>query len=191
MKKEITNGQTNCTKTKLGFVLLIGAAAGPPRLQRPRAMRARRILAKTDGRASLLVVPSSFVNVCVLLRKTRRRRLLEDGIKVPPPSPRSGGAYNIVGGRVEVCLRRFYPRRICSDLVVVRLCSCVFELDHFDLRYSSSTAVAVLVHWFYRVLARRLPDCLLQQVMPGSGEGGAMTAASRTSLARLCVCSRC
>ena len=33
---------------------------------------------------------------------------------------------------------------------------------------------AVLVLW---VLARRLPDCLLQQVLPGSSERGAMTAA--------------
>ncbi|XBI38598.1 hypothetical protein VPH35_123570 [Triticum aestivum] len=103
------------------------------------------ILARAGGRAPLLVVSLNFVRVCVLLRKTRRWQLPEDGINVSPPSPRSDGASSIVGGRVEVCLRRIYPRWICSDLVVVRLCSCVFRLDPFDLRYSSSAAVAVLV----------------------------------------------
>ena len=78
-----------------------------------------------------------------------------------------------------------YPRWICSDLVVVRLCSCVFRLDPFDL-HSSSAAVAVLVCWFYGALARRLPDCLLQQVAPDSGDGGAMTAA-RLRLASVLV----
>ena len=134
----------------------------------------------------MLVVPLKFVRVCVLLRKTRRWRLPEDGIKVSPPSPRFGGASSIVGGRVEVCLRRIYPRWICLDLVVVRLCSCVFRLDPFDLRYSSSAAVAVLVRWSYGALARRLPDCLLQQVVPDSGEGGAMMA-TRLRLASVLV----
>ena len=58
-------------------------------------------------------------------------------------------------------------------------------MDSFDL-HSSSAAVAVLVCWFYRVLARRLPDCLLQQGLPGSGKGGAMTAA-RLRLASVLV----
>ena len=124
--------------------------------------------------------------VCILLRKARRRRLPEDGMNVSPPSPRSGGASSIVGGRVEVCLRRIYPRWICSDLVVVRLCSCVFRLDPFDLCYSSSAAVAVLVRWSYGALARRLPDFLLQQGLPDSDEGGAMTAA-RLRLASVLV----
>ena len=92
---------------------------------------------------------------------------------------------SIVGGRVEVCLRRIYPQWICSGLFVVRLCSCVFRLDPSDL-HSSSAAVAVLVRWFYGVLARRLPDCLLQQGLPGFGEGGAMTAA-RLRLASVLV----
>ena len=74
---------------------------------------------------------------------------------------------------------------ICSDLFVVRLRSCVFRLDPFDL-HSSSAAVAVLVRWFYGALARRLLDCLLQQGLPGSGEGGAMTAA-RLRLASVLV----
>ena len=99
----------------------------------------------------------NLVRVCVLLRKARRRWLPEDGIKVFPSSPRSGGASSTVGGRVEVCLWRIYFWWICSDLVVVRLRSCVFGLDLSDLRYSSSAAVAVLVRWSYGALARRLP----------------------------------
>ena len=128
----------------------------------------------------------NLVRVYVLLRKVKRRRLPEDGIKVSPPSPRSGGASSIVGGRVEVCLRQIYLWWICSDLVVVRLRSCVFGLDPSDLRYFSSAAVAVLGCWSYGALARRLPDCLLQQVVPGSGDGGAMTAA-RLRLASVLV----
>ena len=138
----------------------------------------------------MLVVPLRFVRICVLLRKTRRRRLSKDGIKVSPPSPCFGGASSIVGGHVEVCLRWIYPRWICSDLVVVRLCSCVFRLDPFDLRYSSSAAVAVLVRWSYGALARRLPDCLLQQVVPDSGEGGVMTAARLRLVSVIVVVAR-
>ena len=109
----------------------------------------------------------------------------EDGIKFSPPSPRSGGASSIVGRRVEVCLQRICLWWICSDLSVVRLRSYVFRLDSFDL-HSSSAAVAVLVRWFHGALARRLPDCLLQQCLPGSVEGGAMTAA-RLRLASVLV----
>ena len=87
---------------------------------------------------------------------------------------------------MEVCLRWIYPRWICSDLVVVRLCSCVFRLDPFDLRYSSSATVVVLVRWSYRALARRLPDCLLQQVVPDFGDGRVMTA-GRLRLASVLV----
>ena len=78
---------------------------------------------------------------------------------------------------MEVCLQRIYLWWICSDLVVVRLRSRVFGLDLFDLRYSSSAADAVLVRWSYEALARRLPDCLLQQVVPDSDDGWRMTAA--------------
>ena len=46
--------------------------------------------------------------------------------------------------------------------------------DSFDL-HSSSAAVAVLVRWFYGALARRLPDCLLQQGLLGFDEEGAKT----------------
>ena len=87
---------------------------------------------------------------------------------------------------MKVCLRRIYLWWICSDLVVVFLCSCVFGLDFSDLRYSSSAAIAVLVRWSYGTLARRLSDCLLQQVVPNSGDGGAMTAA-RLRLASVLV----
>ena len=145
-------------------------------------MEARWILAMAGGKAPLLVNFFNLARVWVLLRKTRRRRLPEDGIKVSPPSPRSGDASSIVGGRVEVCLRQIYLWWICSDLVVVRLRSCVFGLD----RYSSSATVAVLVRWSYGALARRLPDCLLQQVVPDSGDGGVMTAA-RLRLASVLV----
>ena len=91
---------------------------------------------------------------------------------------------------MEVCLRRIYPRWIWSDLVVFRLYSCAFELDPFDLRYPSSAAVVVLVCWSYEALARRLPDCLLQQVVPDSGEGGAMTAARLQFASVLVVVAR-
>ena len=127
---------------------------------------------------------------CVLFRKARRRRLPEDGIKVSPPSLRSGDASSTVGGRVEVCLRQIYLWWICSDLVVVRLRSCVFGLDPSDLHYFSSVAVAVLGCWSYGALARRLPDCLLQQVVPGSGVGGAMTARGLRLASLLVVVAR-
>ena len=149
-------------------------------------MEARWILPRAGGRAPFLVVFFNLVRVCVLLRKARRRRLPEDGIKVSPPSPRSGGASSIVGGHVKVCLRRIYLWWICSDLVVVRLRSRAFGLNLSDLRYSSSAAVAVLVRLSYGALARRLPDYLLQQVVPDSGDGGAMTAA-RLRLASVLV----
>ena len=141
------------------------------------------------GRAPFLVVFFNLVRVCVLLKKARRRQLPEDGINVSPPSPRSGDASSIIGGRVEVCLRRTYLWWICSDLFVVRLLSCVFKLDPFDL-HSSSAAVAVLVRWSYGALARRLSDCLLQQVVPDSGDEGAMTAARLRLASPLVVVAR-
>ena len=49
-----------------------------------------------------------------------------------------------------------------------------------------SCEVAVLVRWSYGALARPLPDCLLKQVVPGSDEGAAMTAA-RLRLASVLV----
>ena len=121
-----------------------------------------------------------------MVGKTRWRWLFEDGIRFSPSSPHPGGASSIIGGRVEMCLRRIYPWWIFSDLIVVRLRSCVLRLSPFVLRYSSMAAVAVLVCWSNGALARRLPDCLLQQVLPDSGEGGAMTT-TRPRLASVIV----
>ena len=130
------------------------------------------------------------LGVCILLRKTRRRRLSQDGITFSPSSPRSDGVFSIVGGHVEVCLRRIYRLWICSHLIVVRLRLCFFWLDPSDLRYSSSAVVVVLLCWSYEALARRLPNCLLQQVLPGSGKGGAMTAARLWLVSVLVVVAR-
>ena len=63
------------------------------------------------------------------------------------------------------------------DLAFVSLCSCVCRLDPSILRFSSLAAIAVMVRWSFWALARRLPDCLLQQDLPDSSEGGAMIAA--------------
>ncbi|EMS59463.1 Triose phosphate/phosphate translocator TPT, chloroplastic [Triticum urartu] len=89
-------------------------------------------------------LPTSFVvdkrlinilSVCVLLRKVRRRRLLEDGIRSSPPSPRPDSASCVVGGHVDVCLRRtawdsvgIGLCRISVDPVFVRVyTSCTFQ----------------------------------------------------------------
>ena len=97
---------------------------------------------------------------------------------------------------MEVCLRRISRdsvgaglRWICLDPVFVRLCLGVYRFDSSDL-HSSSAAVAVLVRWFYGALARRLPDCLLQQVVPDSGGGGAMTSARHRLASMLVVVAR-
>ena len=50
--------------------------------------------------------------------------------------------------------------------------------------------VAVLVHWSYGALARRLPDCLLQQGLPDSGKGGVMTAARLRLVSVIVVVAR-
>ena len=63
------------------------------------------------------------------------------------------------------------------DLAFVSMCSCVFRLDPSILLFSSSAAIVVLVRWSSWAFARRLSDCLAQQGLPGSGEGGAMMAA--------------
>ena len=152
-------------------------------------MEAERISGLAGGRAPLSYLFLSFVRVCVFLRKARRRRFSEDGIEVSPSSPRSGDVCSIIGGRVEVCLRRICLWWICSGLFVVRLRSCVFRLDPFDL-HSSSATVVVLVRWFFGALARRLFNSLLQQSLPGSGEGGAMAAACRRLASVLVVVAR-
>ena len=141
-----------------------------------RAMETEWISALSGGRAPFLDLFSSFVRDCILLRKARRRRLPEDEINVSPPSLCSGVASSTIGGRVEVRLRQICLWWICSDLFVVRLCSCVFRLDPFDL-HSLSATIAVLVCWSYGVLAQRLSDCQVQQGLSGFGERGAMIAA--------------
>ena len=82
----------------------------------------------------------------------------------------SGGS--ILGGFARIWLWFVYVR-VSSGWILL-----IYAL--------SSAAVAVLVRWFYGALARRLPDCLLQQGLFGFGEGGAMTAA-RLRLASVLV----
>ena len=52
--------------------------------------------------------------------------------------------------------------------------SCVFQLDLFDLCFSSSAAFVVVVRWFYWALACLLSDCLLQQGLHNSNQGEVM-----------------
>ena len=85
---------------------------------------------------------------------------------------------------MEVCLRRISResvggclRWIQLDPIFVRLRLCVFKLNPSDLLFSSSATVVVLVRWSHVALARRISDCLLQQVLPSSSDGGVMTAA--------------
>jgi hypothetical protein len=78
---------------------------------------------------------------------------------------------------VESCVRR-----ISWDLVGLRDRLCGLRSVSSDLRFSSSEMVATLVRRSFGALARRLPVCLLQQALlrqalPGSGDGGARTAA--------------
>ena len=148
------------------------------------AMEAWWIPALAGGRAPFFHTLLSFVRVCVLLREARRRRLSADEIRFSPPCPRSDSVSSIIGGRMKVCLQWILRdsvgvclRWIHVDLVFVRLCSCVYILDPSDLRFSSTATDVVLVRWSYGALARRLPDCLLQQGLPGFDEVGAKTAA--------------
>ena len=128
------------------------------------AMEVWRITPPAGGRDPVLVL----VRFNVLVRVVWRWRCPLVGIMSPAFYPRLDGVSSIVGGRVEVCLRRISRDLVggClwwirSDPVFVRLCSCVFRLDPSDLKFSSSAAVAVLGRWSYGTLARRLPDCLL------------------------------
>ncbi len=75
-------------------------------------------------------------------QEARGRQLLGDEIGFSPSNSRLGGVSSIAGGQVKVCLQRISQDSdggclwwICSDLVVVRLRSCVFGLDPSDLRY--------------------------------------------------------
>ena len=98
---------------------------------------------------------------------------------------------------MEVCLRRISwdsvgagLRWIYLDPVFVHLRSCGSRFDLSNLQLSSSAMVAALVCWSFGALARRLPDCLPQQGLPGSGEGGAMTAARLRLASVLAVVAR-
>ena len=71
------------------------------------------------------------------------------------------GASSIVGGRVELYLRRISRdslgtglRWTCLDPFFVRLRLGVYRFAPSDLRLSSSVMVATLVRWSYGALAR-------------------------------------
>ena len=73
-------------------------------------------------------------------------------------------------------------RRIPWDSVVFRIRWYGLRSVSSDLRLSSSAMIAALVCWSFGTLARRLPvrllqQALLRQALPGSGDGGARTAA--------------
>lgn len=72
-------------------------------------------------RASFSRVFLSFVRVSVMLRKTRQRRLPENGIRFSAPSPVSvRGASIVVGGRVEGCLWRIRLAIVFSEPTWIR-----------------------------------------------------------------------
>jgi hypothetical protein len=107
----------------------------------------------------------------------KRWLYLEVRVRSSPPYPRSGGASRVGGGRVESC-----ARRISRDPVGFHVRWCGFRSVSSDLRLSSLAMAAALVCWSFGALARRLPICLLQQALlqqalPGSGDGGMKTAA--------------
>uniref|UniRef100_M8B1J7 Putative L-lactate dehydrogenase B n=1 Tax=Aegilops tauschii TaxID=37682 RepID=M8B1J7_AEGTA len=65
-------------------------------------MGVRWIPVLAGGKAPISGASSSFVRVCVLLKKTRWWRLLdEDEIRFSPPTSRPNGVSTIVGGRLE------------------------------------------------------------------------------------------
>ena len=154
------------------------------RLRGLRAMVAWWFPVPAGGRAPSSQIFLCFARFCVFLGEIRQRLFSEDGIRSLPPSLRSDDVPSVVGGCVEVCLwwissdlASMCLRWIRLDPIFVRLRLCVKKLDASDLSISSSAAVAVLVRWFSVAVARRLPDCLLQQDSPGSDHGGVMAAA--------------
>ena len=101
----------------------------------------------------------------------------DDRIRSSRPYPRSSGASSASGVRVE-----FYVRWISWDPVRLRIRLCGYKFGSSDLQFSSLALVTALLRWSIRALARRLPvrllqQALLRQVLPGSGDGGARTAA--------------
>lgn len=85
--------------------------------------------------------------VCMLLRKTRQRRLLGGWNKVLPAcAPRSGDASSVLGWRgcVSPAYLAGFSRWWSSvDSVFVRLCVFIYKLDPFVLYSFSSTTIAV------------------------------------------------
>ena len=80
---------------------------------------------------------------------------------------------------MELCVRRIFWDPIRFH---VRVHSFGYRSGSSYLQLSSLVIVAALVCWSFGALARRLPVCLLQQALlrqalPGSGDGGARTAA--------------
>jgi hypothetical protein len=140
LKETPSNGEWQCylvlsSQERLEFLCLLPALPSIRLVSFGlRAMGARWIQSLADGRAPFLDGSLSFVRVCVLLRKARRRCLPEDGIRFSPSSPRPGGASSIVGG-------------------VWRCVSGGSIFGGSDLRYTSSAAVVVLVRWSYGALA--------------------------------------
>ena len=143
-----------------------------------------------------------FVRVSVLLREMRRWRLFEDGIRFTPPRPHpvvllalSEGVGRLFSGGSCGTQSAFVfdgSTWIRSLFMCLQIGSFWSKL-HFFVKYinfSSTMAVIVLVHWSYRDLARWLPDCLPQQVLPGTREGGLMTAACLRLASVLVVVAR-
>ena len=85
----------------------------------------RWIPALVGRRAPFLDVSSSYVRVCVLLRKARRRHLPEDGIKFSSHSSYPGCASSIVGGRMDVFGGSVFDgfSRIWSSFVYIHVSS--------------------------------------------------------------------
>ena len=90
-----------------------------------RAMEAEWISPLAGGRTLFLDHFSSFVRVCVLLRKARRRHLPEDGIKFSSHSSYPGCASSIVGGRMDVFGGSVFDEfsRIWSSFVYIHVSS--------------------------------------------------------------------
>ena len=95
-------------------------------------MAAWWILVLAGGRDPSLNIRSSFVRVCVLLRKTRWRRLPEDEIRFSPRLALVPVVHLASSMDVRKCGSNGVWW-ICSDLFVVRLYLCVFRLNPSDL----------------------------------------------------------
>jgi hypothetical protein len=85
---------------------------------------------------------------------------------------------------VEVCVQR-----ISWDLVRFCVRRCGYGFGSTDLRFLSLTIVVILLCWLFGVLARQLPNSLLQQaqlqqVLPGSSDGRVGDVPSARSSAR-------